>query len=229
MATAQKSRSKQAKAITLKGSTEIVTDFFKFATNAILYHRNVYPTDDFQMVKKYGQVVLVTQDLGLERYIDTVLTQVKEWLASGSITQLVIAIVARESKITLERWVFDIKLTLPPGPTAENPKPAPLPPKPESEIQAEIRGIIKQIISSNTFLPTLNEPTYFTVLAYTNDKPGAASTPGGDPSSEANPAPALWIDSDPLLIEQGKSQQVRLKSFDTKIHKIEAMVSYRHG
>ena len=29
------------------------------------------------MVKKYGQVVLVTQDLGLERYIDTVLTQVK--------------------------------------------------------------------------------------------------------------------------------------------------------
>ncbi len=29
------------------------------------------------MVKKYGQVVLVTQDLGLERYIDTVLAQVK--------------------------------------------------------------------------------------------------------------------------------------------------------
>lgn len=34
MSTAQKSRTKQAKAITLKGSTEIVTDFFKFAVNA---------------------------------------------------------------------------------------------------------------------------------------------------------------------------------------------------
>jgi hypothetical protein len=43
----------------------------------ILYHRNVYPTDDFHMVKKYGQVVMVTQDLGLERYLETVLAQVK--------------------------------------------------------------------------------------------------------------------------------------------------------
>ncbi|KIO19053.1 hypothetical protein M407DRAFT_224203 [Tulasnella calospora MUT 4182] len=223
MSTAQKSKSKvkQAKAITLKGSTEIVTDFFKFAVNAILYHRNVYPTDDFQMVKKYGQVVLLTQDLGLEKYIETVLSQVKEWLNSGTITQLVIAIVARESKITLERWVFDINLTLPPQPTEENPEPAAIPPKPDAEIQAEIRAIIKQIISSNTFLPTLQEPTYFTVLAYTNDNPNSV-TP------EAN-TPALWIESDPMAIEQGKTQQVKLKSFDTKIHKIDAMVEYRHG
>lgn len=223
MSTAQKlkSKTKQAKAITLKGSTEIVTDFFKFAVNAILYHRNVYPTDDFQMVKKYGQVVLLTQDLGLEKYIETVLSQVKEWLNSGTITQLVIAIVARESKITLERWVFDINLTLPPQPTEEDPEPAPIPPKPEAEIQAEIRAIIKQIISSNTFLPTLQEPTYFTVLAYTNDNPSSV-TP------EAN-TPALWVESDSMAIENGKSQQVRLKSFDTKIHKIDAMVEYRHG
>ncbi|KAG8964395.1 Mitotic spindle checkpoint component mad2, partial [Tulasnella sp. 408] len=223
MSTAQKlkSKTKQAKAITLKGSTEIVTDFFKFAVNAILYHRNVYPTDDFQMVKKYGQVVLLTQDLGLEKYIETVLSQVKgehpifgrfflspadtnvavlaEWLNSGTITQLVIAIVARESKITLERWVFDINLTLPPQPTEEDPQPAPIPPKPEAEIQAEIRAIIKQIISSNTFLPTLQEPTYFTVLAYTNDNPGSV-TP--EPNT-----PALWVESDSMAIEAGKTQQ----------------------
>ncbi|KAG8935454.1 Mitotic spindle checkpoint component mad2 [Tulasnella sp. 417] len=224
MSTAQKlkSKSKQAKAITLKGSTEIVTDFFKFAVNAILYHRNVYPTDDFQMVKKYGQVVLLTQDLGLEKYIETVLSQralFAEWLNSGTITQLIIAIVARESKITLERWVFDIKLTLPPQPTEEDPEPAPIPPKPDAEIQGEIRAIIRQIISSNTFLPTLQEPTYFTVLAYTNDDSNATSP-------DAN-TPSLWIESDPMMIEQGKSQQVKLKSFDTKIHKIDAMVSYR--
>ncbi|KAG8964579.1 Mitotic spindle checkpoint component mad2 [Tulasnella sp. 419] len=221
MATKQKSRSKQAKSITLEGSTEIVTDFFKFAVNAILYHRNVYPADDFHMVKKYGQVVLVTQDLGLERYIDTVLAQVKEWLNSGSITQLVIAIVARESQLTLERWVFDIKLTLPPLATAESQSQSLPAPKPDSEIQSEIRAIIKQIISSNTFLPNLNEPTYFTVLAYTHDNP---VTPAGDMSKP----PSLWVDSDPLAIEQEKSQQVRLKSFDTQIHKIDAMVSYRH-
>lgn len=37
MSTSQKTRVKQAKAITLKGSTEIVTDFFKFAVNAYVW------------------------------------------------------------------------------------------------------------------------------------------------------------------------------------------------
>ena len=73
-------------AITLKGSTAIVTDFFKFAVNtcvvflaaypfskyarSILYQRGVYPADDFHLVKKYGQVVMLTQDLAVENYLD---------------------------------------------------------------------------------------------------------------------------------------------------------------
>jgi hypothetical protein len=81
--TKQKSR----QAITLKGSTELVTEFFKYAVNTyefqittilyqltpaqrILFQREVYPSDDFHMVKKYGQTVLVTQDLALENYLD---------------------------------------------------------------------------------------------------------------------------------------------------------------
>jgi mitotic spindle assembly checkpoint protein MAD2 len=82
--TKQKSR----QAITLKGSTNLVTEFFKYAVNTyefwlsvaliythclshrILFQREVYPSDDFQMVKKYGQTVLVTQDLALENYLD---------------------------------------------------------------------------------------------------------------------------------------------------------------
>lgn len=75
-------------AITLKGSTNLVTEFFKYAANTsvcatippahldlndclrILFQRGVYPADDFHMVKKYGQTVLVTQDLALENYLD---------------------------------------------------------------------------------------------------------------------------------------------------------------
>ena len=30
----------------------------------------MYPADDFHMVKKYGQTVLVTQDLALENYLE---------------------------------------------------------------------------------------------------------------------------------------------------------------
>src|ERR1700692_4578797 len=36
----------------------------------ILFQRGVYPSDDFHMVKKYGQTVLVTQDLALENYLE---------------------------------------------------------------------------------------------------------------------------------------------------------------
>lgn len=82
MATKQKNR----QAITLKGSTNLVTEFFKYAVNTyacwswyrtianysnrILFQREVYPSDDFHMVKKYGQTVLVTQDLALENYLE---------------------------------------------------------------------------------------------------------------------------------------------------------------
>lgn len=78
--------------ITLKGSTDLVTEFFKYAVNTwvtfdekmnghplaesrppscrILFQRGVYPADDFHMVKKYGQTVLITQDLALENYLE---------------------------------------------------------------------------------------------------------------------------------------------------------------
>ena len=39
-------------------------------TVSILFQRGVYPADDFHMVKKYGQTVLVTQDLALENYLE---------------------------------------------------------------------------------------------------------------------------------------------------------------
>jgi hypothetical protein len=36
----------------------------------ILFQRGVYPADVFHMVKKYGQTVLITQDLALETYLE---------------------------------------------------------------------------------------------------------------------------------------------------------------
>ena len=95
------------------------------------------------MVKKYGQTVLVTQDLALENYLDRYMrtfsilssflsaraefsnrfkVSVKcwmiepfitlpiEWLLTGSVTQLVLAIISKDTRTPLERWVFDIKL-----------------------------------------------------------------------------------------------------------------------
>ncbi|KAF8647952.1 hypothetical protein AX16_006484 [Volvariella volvacea WC 439] len=203
-----KQASKQ-RAITLEGSAALVTEFFNFAVNTILFQREVYPSDDFHMVKKYGQTVLVTQDLALANYLEKILSQVQKWLLTGSVTQLVLAIISKDTRTPLERWVFDIKLVKPPtDPTVK------VPPKPDAEIQSEIRAILKQIISMVTYLPVINEPTVFNILAYTSD---SADVPAGE-----------WVDTDPLAIEAGKSQQVKMRSFSTDVHRIEAMVAYRY-
>ncbi|KAG1838374.1 DNA-binding protein [Suillus subalutaceus] len=188
-------------AITLKGSTNLVTE--------ILFQRGVYPSDDFHMVKKYGQTVLVTQDLALENYLDRILKQLNKWLLTGSVTQLVLAIISKDTRLPLERWVFDVNLVEQPADSTE-----PTPAKPESEIQAEIRYILKQIVSTVTFLPIIDTPTVFNILAYTHD---SADVPADE-----------WVDTDPLAIEASKSQQVKLRSFSTDLHRIEAMVAYRY-
>ena len=38
-----------------------------------------------------------------------------EWLLTGSVTQLVLAIISKDTRTPLERWVFDIKLVEPPA------------------------------------------------------------------------------------------------------------------
>ncbi|KII93898.1 hypothetical protein PLICRDRAFT_36118 [Plicaturopsis crispa FD-325 SS-3] len=202
-------QSKTPQHVTLKGSTNLVTEFFKYAANTILFHRDVYPSDDFHLVKKYGQTVLVTQDLALENYLEKILAQVNKWLLTGSVTQLVLAIISKDTRTPLERWVFDIHLVEAPKDTS-----APAPPLSESEVQGEIRNVLKQIISMVTYLPTIKEPTVFNILAYTSESADV-------PASE-------WVDTDPLAIEASKSQQVKLRSFKTDVHRIEAMVAYRY-
>ena len=41
---------------------------------------------------------------------DEQLRCVSEWLLTGSIAQLVLAIVSKDTRTPLERWVFDINL-----------------------------------------------------------------------------------------------------------------------
>lgn len=72
--------------------------------------------------------------------------------------------------------------------------------KPEKEIMSEIQAIIRQITSSVTFLPLLDEPCTFDLLVYTN--------------KDAD-VPKAWEESDPKYITN--SEEVRLRSFTTKV------------
>ncbi len=74
----------------------------------------------------------------------------------------------------------------------------------------EIQAIIRQITSSVTFLPLLEDPCTFDLLIYTpNDCM----------------VPKKWEESDPKYIS--KSNEVRLRSFTTKIHKVGTSVTYK--
>lgn len=61
--------------ITLRGSTQIVTEFFGYAINSILYQRGIYPAESFAPFQHYGLPMMVTADPALKKYLGSVLTQ----------------------------------------------------------------------------------------------------------------------------------------------------------
>ena len=168
MATAQATKS----TITLKGSTAIVTEFFGYAVNSILYQRGIYPPETFERKQKYGLGMLVTTDDGLKTYLVSVLQQINDWMMTRALQKLVLVVTAVGSKEVLERWVFDVEqegeetadgklVDAKDGTTAR-------PAKSEKEITGEISAIIRQITASVTFLPLLEEACTFDLLAYTD-------------------------------------------------------------
>ncbi|KAG2387028.1 hypothetical protein C9374_002063 [Naegleria lovaniensis] len=194
----------QANCITLKGSTEIVAEFFGYSVNSLLYQRGIYPPESFTKVSKYGLPMMVTTDETLKKYLSQVLNQLSSWLLQKQVQQLVLAISSVNTSEVLERWQFvietDSDVNATEGHKTKDPK----------EITSEIQAVIRQITASVTFLPLLNEPCTFDLLVYT---------------SKDTCVPIAWEESDPKYIVH--SSEVRLRSFTTKVHKVDTLVSYK--
>ncbi|KAI4340660.1 hypothetical protein MLD38_025472 [Melastoma candidum] len=191
--------------ITLRGSSAIVSEFFGYAANSILYNRGVYPEESFARVKKYGLPMLLTQDEGVKSFLADINSQLSEWLEAGKLQRVVLVIMSKATGEVLERWNFRIETdaeVIEKGISRE---------KSDKEIMREIQAIMRQIASSITYLPCLDETCVFDVLAYT-DKDVAV--------------PFSWFESDPKLI--ANPQMVKLHSFDTRIHKVDTLVSYKN-
>ena len=189
-------------AITLRGSTDIVVEFFEYSVNSILYQRGIYPPESFKRTSKYGLAMMTTIDEGLSAYLSNITRQLEAWLMNGSVQKLVLVVKGVETGDTLERWVFDCETTTPGADASSS--------KPMKEITSEIQAIVRQITASVTFLPLLSEPCSFDLLVY---------------ADEAATVPVTWEDSDPCFI--ANAEDVRLRSFTTKIHKVDLMVSYK--
>lgn len=199
--------------VTLRGSTDVVAEFFFDSVNSVLYQRGVYPPESFARTVKYGIPMLITEDEGLKKYLDSVSAQLKTWLLESELQRLVLVIVGTDSGETLERWTFNVHREERPvltdgsnNPSTEAPR------KSMKKIQGEIRDIIRQITASVTFLPVLSEPCAFDLLVYAN--------------TDAK-VPTEWEESDPKHIKD--SSEVRLRSFTTKVHKVDTMVAYKNN
>merc|ERR1719436_2399129 len=130
-------------------------------------------------------------------------------MMQSQVKKLVVVIASQATGETLERWAFDVQVNT----TAAAADALALPQAEKVRMQKEIQAIIRQITASVTFLPLLDEPASFDVLVYT------------DKHAEV---PIAWDESDPKYIS-GESEEVKLRSFSTKIHEVGGTVAYRFG
>ncbi|KAG8185449.1 hypothetical protein JTE90_022380 [Oedothorax gibbosus] len=191
-------------AISLKGSADIVTEFFDYGINSIIYQRGLYPAESFSREDKYGLSILMTKDNELKTFISTILNQLKTWLLTKDVHRLVLVISNAHTKETLERWEFKIQCEgeLDAGGNKKS--------KDIKEIQKEIRNIIRQVTASVAFLPLLDTACSFDVLLYT---------------SKDMEVPDEWAESTAHFIPS--CEEVRLSNFSTSVHKVDTAVQYR--
>ncbi|KAJ5481819.1 DNA-binding HORMA [Penicillium sp. IBT 31633x] len=211
--------------LSIKGSAKLVSEFFEYSINSILFQRGVYPPEDFTTIKKYGLNMLVSADDQVKAYIKKIMSQLKEWMQGGKISKLVVVITSKETGEHVERWQFDIEIfgkqskskssrkagdkeNNAPG-NAEPQSSEPIE-KTEKQIQEEIQAIFRQITASVTFLPVLDGDCTFNVLVY------------ADADSDV---PVEWGDSDAKEIKN--AEKVQLRSFSTNNHRVGTLVSYR--
>lgn len=71
------SKSDTQNLITLRGSTDIVTEFFNCAVNSILYQRAIYAPETFKRVTKYGLSMMMTTDDAVISYLSNISRQLE--------------------------------------------------------------------------------------------------------------------------------------------------------
>ncbi|XP_057337875.1 mitotic spindle assembly checkpoint protein MAD2A [Microplitis mediator] len=203
----------KAKCITLKGSAELVKKYLQYGINSILYQRGIYPPETFEPAEHFGMFILMSTDDKIKTFLDTVLTQVEEWLLQRKVQQVTLVITNVNTKEVLEKWDFrvDYEGKVESG-DGNNPSGLPeVGTKDVPSIQKEIREVIRQITGTVSFLPLLDCLCSFDILTYTVPDCGI---------------PKEWDETQPVFI--ANSQEVQLRSFSTSIHKMDTIVSYRN-
>nr|CAG4636460.1 EOG090X0C57 [Eubosmina coregoni]SVE70023.1 EOG090X0C57 [Eubosmina coregoni] len=191
--------------VTLKGSVELIVDFFNYSLNSILYQRGVFPEESFIPTQHYGLTMYMSKMPEIQKYISEILPQLKEWLTQGKIKKLVLALCDVNSKEPLEMWEFRI---IPEETETGDLKQQGT--KQLKDIQNEIRSVLRQITACVTFLPLLDCVCSFDLQIHTTKDVDANG----------------WGDVQKLEIKN--AQEVQLRSFSTSIQNVNTFVSYKN-
>ncbi|KAI7693142.1 hypothetical protein SSS_05089 [Sarcoptes scabiei] len=145
----------------------------------------------------------MSTDERVKKFLESVLGQVQKFLMERRLHRIVLVIIKIDSNETIERWEF--KIDCDHSIDAEKNVDVNL-----KEIQQGIRDVIRQITASITYLPLISDPVSFDILFFT------------DKDTEL---PVDFHDTTPHLIPC--AEEVKLRSFNTKIHNLKASVAYK--
>ncbi|XP_044743394.1 mitotic spindle assembly checkpoint protein MAD2A [Chrysoperla carnea] len=196
-------------AITLKGSAKMICEYLSYGINTILYQRGVYPPETFKADEKFGVVLLMSQDEKVQTFLNAIFSQMQIWLENDKqwIKKIAMVISNVQTKEPLERWEFNLEYdAIETGGSGDSI----VSNKPLKRVQAEIRDVLKQIISTISILPLLDCLCSFDIHIYTTDD---------------CTVPEKWGNTKGAEIQN--AQRVQLRSFDTGIHKMDTYVSYK--
>lgn len=237
--------------ITLKGSVEIVSEFFFTAINSILYQRGIYQPETFKRESKYGLTVLTTTDGGLLSYLGQVMSQMESWLTDGDVQRLVVVVTGIDSGETLERWQFNVCVEEEEeedgGSGAGGVEVSSMTGNNNDENVSHNIAITRKYSSGGDNTKTMMKgarrasktvkEVHDEIQAIIRQITASVTFLPllNEPCSfdlliytnKTASVPQKWADSDPRYIMN--SQEVKLRSFTTSFHKVDSMVTYKEA
>lgn len=189
----------------LKGDAKIITDFFSYSVQSILYQRKLYPSTDFNTVRKYGLNMMECMNDDVVNYISRISKQIRGWIVSSDIEAIDLDIISKDTGHTVEVWNFYIdKDKSSQGKLSYSDL--------SNKSRPQIQAIIRQISASVAFLPELGSGYTFNILVYSNSD---------------TKVPNDWRESSQKKVEGRKVEKVRFKNLSIDKCNVSTTVTYK--
>jgi len=98
------------------GCVNVICEFLEVATHTVLYMRQIYPPELFEKKRKYNITVYISRSLELNKYIATLVDDIRSWVNKAALSKFIINITNTSTSKILERYVFDFLCTTSPLP-----------------------------------------------------------------------------------------------------------------